>query len=211
MPLWLPPNYEETIERDGIVRPDTTAQKLARLKPVFDPVHGTVSAGNSSPLTDGASALLLMEESQAKALGYTPLAAIRAWAFVGIDPAWQLLMGPAVAIPKALDKAGLVLGDLDLLDMHEAFSVQVLSNVQALGSQSFAKKRLGRAEALGELEDERINIYGGSVALGHPFAATGARQLLTMARELDRRGGGMATVSQCAAGGLGAAMVLEGC
>ncbi|MFW5878981.1 MAG: acetyl-CoA C-acyltransferase, partial [Myxococcota bacterium] len=126
-----------------------------------------------------------------------------------LDPAWQLLMGPSFATPKALDKVGMKLSDIDLIDMHEAFSAQMLSNMQAFASKEWAKKWLGRDEAIGEIPPDKLNIYGGSISLGHPFAATGARQALTMARELKRRGGGTALVTQCAAGGLGAAVILE--
>jgi len=209
MPFPLPPRYRDTIERDTIPRTDSTPEKLASLKPVFDRKYGSVTAANSSPLTDGASAVLLMAEETAKALGYTPRAFIRSYAFAALDPNWQLLMGPAIATPIALDRAGMRLSDIDIVDMHEAFAAQVLSNVQAFASTSFAEERLGRSEAIGEIDEAAFNIYGGSIALGHPFGATGARQLLTMANELDRRGGGTALVTQCAAGGLGAAVVLE--
>jgi acetyl-CoA acyltransferase len=209
MHLAVPPKYKDVVDKDGLVRPDTTVEKLASLKPVFDRKYGTVTAGNSSPLTDGASALILMDEKKAKSLGYTPLAYVRSWAFAALDPAWQLLMGPSFATPKALDRAGLKMKDVDLVDMHEAFASQMLSNLQAFESKAWAKKWLNRDEAIGEVPDEKLNIYGGSISVGHPFAATGARQILSMARELDRRGGGTALVTQCAAGGLGAAMVLE--
>lgn len=209
MPYPMPPRYTDTIERDTIPRADTSLDKLAKLRPVFDRKYGTVTAANASPLTDGASALLLMDESVAKALGYQPKAFLRSYAFSALDPNWQLLMGPALAAPIALDRAGMKLEDLDLIDMHEAFSAQVLSNVQALASASFARQRLGRDKAVGEIDDAKFNIYGGSIALGHPFGATGARQLMTMANELDRRGSGTALVTQCAAGGLGAAVILE--
>jgi acetyl-CoA acyltransferase len=209
MPYPIPPGYRSTVERDTIPRADTNMEKLAKLRPVFDRKYGSVTAANASPLTDGASALLLMDESVAKALGYEPLAYLKSYAFSALDPNWQLLMGPALATPVALDRAGMTLNDLDLIDMHEAFSAQVLSNVQALASDSFARERLGRDSAVGEIDDAKFNIYGGSISLGHPFGATGARQLLTMANELDRRGGGTALVTQCAAGGLGAAVILE--
>jgi len=211
MALPIPPSYRETAEKDGLVRPDTTLERLASLRPVFDRQHGTLTAGNSSPLTDGASALLVMSEEKAKALGYEPLAFVKSWAFAGLDAAWQLLMGPSFAVPKALDRAGMTLADLDLIDIHEAFAAQVLSNLQAWGSKAFAAEHLGRSEAIGEVdpEDPRLNLYGGSIAIGHPFAATGARQALTMARELQRRGSGTALITQCAAGGLGAALILE--
>jgi acetyl-CoA acyltransferase len=209
MPLPLPPRYDETVARDTIPRADTTPEKLAGLRPVFDRKYGTVTAANSSPLTDGAAAVLLMAEETAAALGYEPRAFIRSYAFAALDPNWQLLMGPSIATPIALDRAGMVLSDLDLIDMHEAFAAQVLSNVRAFASREFAREHLGRDEAIGEIDEESFNIYGGSISIGHPFGATGARQLVTMANELHRRGGGTALVTQCAAGGLGAAVILE--
>ena len=209
MPLPLPPRYDSTVERDTIPRGDSTAEKMATLKPVFDRKYGSVTAASASPLTDGASAVVLMAEETAKALGYEPRAFVKSYGFAALDPNWQLLMGPALATPIALDRAGMTLADLDLVDMHEAFAAQVLSNVQAFASKDFARERLGRDEAIGEIDEESFNIYGGSISLGHPFAATGARQIMTMANELDRRGGGTALVTQCAAGGLGAAVILE--
>jgi acetyl-CoA acyltransferase len=209
MAVPVPPKLEKVVEKDGFVRGDTSLEKLGQLKPAFDRRYGTITAGTSSPLTDGASALVLMSEEKAKALGYKPLAFVKAWGFAGLDPGWQMLMGPSFATPIALDRAGMKLEDLDLIDMHEAFAAQVLSNLQAFASATWAKEHLGRSEAIGEVAEEKLNIYGGSIALGHPFAATGARQILTMARELDRRGGGTALVTQCAAGGLGGALILE--
>jgi acetyl-CoA acyltransferase len=209
MPYRLPPKFTNTIERDTIPRGDSTLEKLASLKPVFDRRYGSVTAANSSPLTDGASAVLLMEESVAKTLGYEPLAYIRSYAFAALDPNWQLLMGPAISTPIALDRAGMTLDDIDVIDMHEAFAAQVLSNVQAFESDAFARERLDRDKAIGQIDPSKFNLYGGSISLGHPFGATGARQIMTMANELDRRGGGTALVTQCAAGGLGAAIVLE--
>jgi acetyl-CoA acyltransferase len=203
------PGYDEVISKDGLVRESSSLERLGRLRPVFDRRHGTVTAGNSSPLTDGAAALVVMEEATAKRLGFEPKAFVKSWAFAGLDPAWQLLMGPAFASPVALDRAGLTLDQVDLVDMHEAFAAQMLSNLQAFKSKEWAEKHLGRDKPLGEVPDEKLNIHGGSISLGHPFAATGARQALTMANELKRRGGGTALVTQCAAGGLGAAVVLE--
>jgi acetyl-CoA acyltransferase len=181
---------------------------LAKLKPVFHD-WGTVTAGNASPLTDGAAAVLLMSEEKARALGLTPLAAFRSWAYVGVDPADQLLMGPALAMPKALDRAGLSLAEIDLVDMHEAFAAQVLSVLKMLGSRAFAQSRLGREQAVGEVDPARLNVHGGSIALGHPFGATGARMVLTMANELHQTGKRTALIGICAAGGLGAGAVLE--
>jgi acetyl-CoA acyltransferase len=209
MPYPIAPGYKETIEQDNIPRTDSTTERLAELRPVFDKKYGTVTAANASPLTDGASAMMLMDESVAEALGFEPKAYLRSYAFAAIDPNWQLLMGPAFAAPIALDKAGMTLADIDVIDMHEAFAAQVLSNVQAFESDAFAQKYLGRDKAIGTIDMEKFNLYGGSISIGHPFAATGVRQIMTMANELERRGGGTALVTQCAAGGLGAAVVLE--
>ncbi|GMQ86270.1 MAG: acetyl-CoA C-acyltransferase FadI [Acidimicrobiia bacterium] len=209
MAFHVGPDYRVTVDRDTIPRADTSLEKLAELKPVFDRKYGSVTAGNSSPLTDGASALLLMDTKVAHKLGFVPKAFLRSWGFAALDPNWQLLMGPSFATPIALDKAGLTLGDIDVIDMHEAFAAQVLSNTQAFASDEWAKKRLGRDKAIGKIPDDKFNLYGGSISLGHPFAATGARQILTMANELVRRDTGTALVTQCAAGGIGAAVVLE--
>ncbi len=198
----------KTVSADTLVRADTNAEKLAKLRPVFAK-NGTLTAGNSSPLTDGASAVLLMSEEKAKSLGYTPLAAFRSWSYVGVDPTDQLLMGPAIAMPKALDRAGLSLGDMDYVDIHEAFAAQVLSVLKMLASDAFAEARLGREKAVGEVDPARLNVHGGSVAIGHPFGATGARMVTTMANELAQTDKRFALLGLCAAGGLGAAAVME--
>lgn len=196
------------VHADGLVRADTSVEKLGKLRPVFAK-DGTLTAGNSSPLTDGGAAVLLMSEAKAKALGLKPLAAFKSWAYSGVDPADQLLMGPALAIPKALDRAGLTLADIDLVDMHEAFAAQVLSVLKMLASDAFARARLGRDAAVGTVDVDRMNVHGGSLALGHPFGATGARMVTTMANELALSGKRTALLGLCAAGGLGAAAVLE--
>ena len=204
-----PPSFDRPIARDNVPRRDSSLEAYAKLRPVFDPAHGTVTAGNASPLTDGASALLLMKESKAKALGYSPLGYLRSWAYAALDPDDGLLMGPAYATPLALERAGLSLADMDLVDMHEAFAAQVLCNKRAFASRRFAEEKLGRSAAIGEIDDERFNVHGGSIALGHPFAATGARMMHTVLRELRRRGGQFGLATACAAGGLGASVVLE--
>jgi len=196
------------VHTDTIVRGDTSVEKLAKLRPVFAK-DGTLTAGNSTPLTDGASAVLLASEDKARALGLTPLAAVKSWSYVGVDPADQLLMGPAIAMPRALDRAGLTLGEVDLVDLHEAFAAQVLSVLKMLGSTAFARARLGRDHAIGEIDPARLNVHGGSIAIGHPFGATGARMVTTMANELHATGKRTALLGICAAGGLGAAAVLE--
>ena len=208
MPVFVPPSYE-AFDEDNLVRKDSEPEAYAKLNPAFDKRHGTVTAGNSSPLTDGASALLLMSEKKAKSLGLTPLGYLRSYAFAAVDPSEQLLMGPAFAAPLALDRAELKLKNMDLIDLHEAFAAQVLSNVQAFESDTFAQQKLGRDKRLGKVDWEKLNVNGGSIALGHPFAATGARQISQTLRELRRRGGQFGLCTACAAGGLGAAMVLE--
>lgn len=197
------------VSQDNLVRHDSSLEGYASLRPAFDKKYGTVTAGNSSPLTDGAAALLLMSEEKARALGFSPLGFIRSYAFAALDPGGQLLMGPSYATPIALGRAGLSLSEIDLLDMHEAFAAQVLSNTQAFESKKFAQEKLGRSEAIGEINWDRFNVTGGSLALGHPFAATGARQIHQALRELKRRGGQFALCTACAAGGLGAALILE--
>lgn len=203
------PSFDRPITEDNLVRHDSTMASYEKLKPAFDRKFGTVTAGNSSALTDGASALLVMSESKAKALGYKPLGYLRSWAYAALDPAGWMLMGPSYASPLALDRAGVKLSDIDLIDMHEAFAGQVLSNTQAWESDAFAKDKLGRSEKLGTIDWSKFNVTGGSIAIGHPFAATGARQITQTLRELGRRKGGLALITACAAGGIGAAMVLE--
>lgn len=194
---------------DNNVRKDSELSGYAKLKPAFDRKYGTVTAATSSALTDGASALMLMREDVAKAEGLTPLGFIKSYAFAALDPRGQLLMGPSYATPKALDRAGIELSDLDLIDMHEAFAAQVLSNTQAFESAAWAKEHLNRSKAIGQIDWSKMNVTGGSIAIGHPFAATGARQITQTLRELARRGGNLALVTACAAGGIGAAIVLE--
>jgi acetyl-CoA acyltransferase len=193
---------------DNGIRADSSLEALAKLKPVFDRRYGTVTAGNSSPLTDGAAAVLLMAEEKAAALGYEPLAFIRSWAVAAVDPGWQLLMGPALAVPRALERAGIGWSDIGLLEIHEAFAAQVLSNVQAWGSRAWAE-RLGLPGPLGEVDWARTNVMGGSIAIGHPFGATGARIVTTLANEMKRRDVQFGLLSICAQGGMGYAMVLE--
>lgn len=208
MHVVVPPRYEKVADKDNIVREDTSVEALGQLKPVFDRKYGTITAGNSSPLTDGAAALLLMSEERAKALGLQPLGYLRAHAYAATDPADQLLQGPAYAVPLALKRAGMRLQDIDLVEMHEAFGAQVASNLQALASPQFAAKA-GWSEPVGEVDRERLNVSGGSIALGHPFAATGARILSQALHELKRLNKNTVLCTACAAGGLGAAVVLE--
>jgi acetyl-CoA acyltransferase len=207
MPVWPPPKFEPLAADNGI-REDTTIEKLRELKPVFDRRYGTVTAGNASPLTDGAAAVVLMSEEKAKAMGVVPMAYIRSYAYAALDPGEQLLMAPVLAAPIALARAGLTLQDIDLVEMHEAFASQVLSNLRGLDSDEWAA-RAGVRQPVGEVDRARLNVMGGSIAIGHPFGATGARITTTLVNELGRRGGQFGLMTVCAAGGLGFAMVIE--
>ena len=205
----LVPHSGVAVTRDNGVRADANLEEMAKLRPAFDRRYGTVTAANSSPLTDGAAAVLLMSEEAAGALGFEPLAFIRSYAVAALDPGDQLLMGPAYAVPKALDRAGIVWKELGLVEMHEAFASQVLSNIQAFESRQWAQEHLGRSEAIGEVDWDTLNVMGGSIAIGHPFGATGARITLTLANEMKRRDVQFGLISVCAQGGMGFAMVLE--
>ncbi|MFP4475603.1 MAG: acetyl-CoA C-acyltransferase [Desulfatibacillaceae bacterium] len=197
-----------TIYADNIIRGDTTVEKLARLKPAFAE-GGTLTAGNSSSLTDGGSAVLLMSEEKARALGFTPLAAIPAWSYDAVDPWDQLLIGPALSMPRAALKAGMTASDFDLVDIHEAFAAQVLSVLKMLGNDAFCRERLGLEGKFADFAPGDINVHGGSVALGHPFAATGTRMITTVANELAQTGKGTALLGVCAGGALSAGLVME--
>jgi acetyl-CoA acyltransferase len=199
---------DEIVASDNGIRADSSLEALANLKPVFDRRYGSVTAGNSSPLTDGAAVVLLMPDDKARALGYAPLAYLRSYAVSAVDPSWQLLMGPAYAVPRALERAGIAWGDLGLVEIHEAFAAQVLSNVQAWASREWAE-RLGLPGPVGEVDWDRTNVMGGSIAIGHPFGATGARLATTLANEMRRRDLQFGLISICAQGGMGLAMVLE--
>jgi acetyl-CoA acyltransferase len=208
-PVYVPPDFEKVITKDNGIRTDTTPEKLEMLRPAFDRKHGSVTAGNSSPLTDGASALVLMRDDLATAEGIEPLGYVRSWAWTALDPAGQLLQGPAYAAPLALDRAGLSMRDIGLMEMHEAFAAQVLSNLQALSSKKFAEQELGRSEAVGHPDIDRINVMGGSLSIGHPFGATGGRITITLLNEMARRDVEFGLITVCAAGGMGFAMVVE--
>ena len=205
---YVPPKYETVLATDNGIRDDTNIDQLAALKPVFDRKYGTVTAGNSSPLTDGAAAVLLMSEDRARALGYAPMGFVRSYAYAALDPGEQLLQAPVLAAPVALRRAGLSLRDIDLVEMHEAFAAQVLSNLRGFESKAWAE-RAGFSEPVGEVDRARLNVMGGSIAIGHPFGATGSRITTTLLNELGRRGGQFGLMTVCAAGGMGFAMVVE--
>jgi acetyl-CoA acyltransferase len=205
---YAPPRYEQFLAADNGIREDTSYEQLAALKPVFDRRYGSVTAGNASPLTDGAAAVLLMSVEKAAALGYAPMGFIRAYAYAALDPGEQLLQAPVLAAPVALQRAGLTLRHMDLVEMHEAFAAQVLSNLKGFESHEWAQ-RAGFDEPVGEVDQSRLNVMGGSIAIGHPFGATGARITTTLLNELARRDGQFGLMTVCAAGGMGFAMVVE--
>ena len=208
MPVYVPPRFDSVVTSDNGVRSDTSYERLSALKPVFDRRYGSVTAGNASPLTDGGACVLLMSEEKAAALGYAPLGFIRSYAYAALDPGEQLLQAPVLAAPVALHRAGLTLKDIDLVEMHEAFAAQVLSNLRGLESRAWAE-RAGFSEPVGAVDQARLNVMGGSIAIGHPFGATGARITVTLLNELARRGGQFGLMTVCAAGGMGFAMVVE--
>ncbi|MEE9228512.1 MAG: acetyl-CoA C-acyltransferase [Acidimicrobiia bacterium] len=191
------------LDYDPIIRPDTSMEQLAKLKPVFDPTPtGTLTAGNSSPLTDGAASVVLMAEARARVEGVEPLAFIKDMEFVGIDPADGLLMGPGVAVPRLLRRNGLELDDMDIVEMHEAFGGQVASNLAAW-------EQGWKEPPIGKLDRTKLNPLGSSISVGHPFAATGARIITTLANEMARRDVRYGLVSICGAGATAAALILE--
>ncbi len=191
------------VDQDTLIRPDTTLERLAALKPIFDrSPSGTITAGSSSPLTDGASAVILTSESRAKSEGMVPLAYIRDVEFAAIDPDDGLLMAPAVAVPRLLARNDLALKDMDIVEMHEAFAGQVACNLKAWAEG-------WKEAAIGDVDTEKLNPLGSSIAVGHPFGATGIRILLTLANELKRRDARYGLISVCGAGATAAAMILE--
>jgi acetyl-CoA acyltransferase len=199
----------KVIDRDNNVRGDTSLEKLSSLKPVFYK-DGTITAGNASPLTDGAAACLLMRESKARELRMQPLGVVRGYAAAAVDIKKEpLLIGPAFALPRALKQAGVTWDQIDLIEMHEAFAAQVLATVRAIESKEWAKEKLGLDKAIGQVDMSRLNVNGGSIPLGHPFGATGVRVALQALVELRARKKNLGLITVCAAGGLGIAMVVE--
>ncbi len=208
MPVYVPPRFESVVTSDNGIRADTSFEALSVLKPVFDRKYGSVTAGNASPLTDGGACVLLMSEEKARSLGYEPMGFIRSYAYAALDPGEQLLQAPVLAAPVALARAGLQLRDMDLVEMHEAFAAQVLSNLRGFESKEWAE-RAGFSQPVGEVDLSKLNVMGGSIAIGHPFGATGSRIMVTLLNELKRREGEFGLMTVCAAGGMGSAMVVE--
>ena len=208
VPVYLPPKFKTSVKEDVGPRENQKSEDLARLRPVFDRRNGSVTAGNTSPLTDGAGVLLIMNEEKARAMGYKALGAIRSYAYAGLDPA-RMGLGPSFSTPIALDRAGMKLSDIQLIEINEAFAAQVIANERAFSSKKFASDQLGRSEAIGEIDRSLLNVNGGAIALGHPLGATGARLMLTILYELRRRDLSIGLVTLCVGGGQGAAYVVE--
>lgn len=202
------PGRAETVTADNGIRV-SSMQQMAKLKPAFVKPHGTVTAANASFLTDGGSACLIMSEEKALAMGYKPKAYLRDFVYTSQDPKDQLLLGPAYATPKVLEKAGLKLEDIDVFEIHEAFAGQVLANLKALDSDWFAQNYMGRTSKVGVPPMEKLNTWGGSLSIGHPFGATGVRLVTTAANRLLKEGGQYGLVAACAAGGLGHGILVE--
>ena len=201
------------VKRDGLLRGDTSIEKLSKLKTAFDrSSEGTLTAGNSSPLTDGASALVLASEAEAKRRGLPILAYLQDVEVAAVDYVKGeegLLMAPAYAVHRLLKRNGLKLQDFDLYEIHEAFAAQVLCTLKAWESPEFCRERLGESAPLGSIDRAKLNVKGGSVALGHPFAATGTRIVASLAKSLKERGGGRGLISICTAGGMGVTAIIE--
>ena len=208
VPAFVPPRFKE-VARDNGVRGDTTMEKMAKLRPAFDRRFGTITAGNASYLTDGGSAVLVASEEGLRKLGMEPSAVLRASAVAALDPLEELLLGPAVTMPRALDAAHLELGDIEVVELHEAFAAQVLAVLKLLDDNDFCRQRLGREERLGAVDRGRLNAWGGSLSLGHPFGATGARQITNCCHRLEAEDARYGLVAACAAGAIGIGLVFE--
>ena len=199
----------KTISKDNTFRADSTVEKISKLRPAFDKKNGTLTAANSSILTDGAAVVLLMSEEKALEMGLTPLATVEEYTFTARSPKDELLLGPAYSTPIILDAAGLSISDIGVFEYHEAFAAQLLANLKMLNSDKFAQEKLNKSKAIGEIPLDKLNIHGGSLALGHPFGATGARLMTTAVNRLHREDQEFAMLAACAAGGHGHAMLLK--
>ncbi len=209
IPVWPSPSFTRCLDKDNIIRPDSTLEALSQLRPAFDRKYGTITAGNASTLTDGAAAVIIADEAYAKSLGLKPKAKIRDMLFVGVNPYEQLLIGPALTIPMILMRNKLGINDIDLFEVHEAFAAQVLSCLRSMESADFCSRHLGLTKAFGAIPEDKINVNGGAIAIGHPFGATGARLVLSMTNELENRSAKFGVIAICAAGGMSGAMLIE--
>lgn len=208
VPIPIPPKFDKMAEDDNGFREGQSMEALGKLKTVFDRANGTVTAGNASQITDGAAMVLVMSAEKAKELGYEPLGKIRSFAFAGLDPK-RMGLGPAYSTPMALDKAGLSLKDIQLVEINEAFAAQVIANLRILESDELTKQYLGRDKAVGTIAPEILNVNGGAIALGHPVGASATRLVITLLKEMNRRDLNLGLATLCVGGGQGAAFVLE--
>ncbi len=208
IPIWPSPKYNVCVDKDNIVRADTSLEAMANLKPAFDKKYGSLTAANSSSLTDGASITLIGDDARVRSLGLKPKAIIRDSVFVAVNPYEQLLIGPAIAIPLLLKKNNLKVSDIDLFEIHEAFAAQVLSCIRSMESDGFMDKYFGE-KGIGAFPMDRLNVNGGAIAIGHPFGATGARLATTLANELIRSDKQFGVIAICAAGAMAGAMLIE--
>ena len=209
VPVWAPPKFQACVDKDNLIRGDTSLEALAKLRPAFDKRYGTITAGNASALTDGAAACLIADEGFAKSLGLKAKALVRDVLFVGVNPHDQLLIGPAIAIPMLLKRNGISLKDVDLFEIHEAFAAQVLSCIKSMDSAKFCEEYFGANKAFGLVPDDKLNVNGGALAIGHPFGATGARLITSLTNTLVRKNKNLGVISICAQGGIAGAMLLE--
>ncbi|MFK7872867.1 MAG: acetyl-CoA C-acyltransferase [Oligoflexales bacterium] len=209
IPVWPAPKYNECVKSDNIIRKDTSIEAMGQLKTVFEKPYGSLTAGNSSPLTDGAAVSIIADEERALSLGLKPIARILDFDFVGVDPNDQLLIGPAITVPRLLQRNGMTLGDIDRFEIHEAFAAQTLSCIRSMASSIFCEKHLGMSQAFGELPMDKLNVNGGALAIGHPFAATGSRLMNTLALELQRSDSELGVIGICAAGGMAGSLLIE--
>lgn len=207
-PVFLPPDFKKIVSNDVGPRESQTMEQLGKLKPFFDRKYGSITVGNACPITDGAAMVLIASREKARALGLKPRAKILSYAFAGLEPE-RMGLGPAYSTPIALKRAGLNLKDMDLVELNEAFAAQVIACQNAMASKKFAQEKLGLSEAVGEVDDGKLNVNGGAIALGHPVGATGTRLVVTLMNELERQNKRLGLATLCIGGGQGGAMVIE--
>ncbi|RME17558.1 MAG: thiolase family protein [Bdellovibrio sp.] len=208
IPVFVPPKYKKIVDQDIGPRENQSLEKLRKLRPFFDKKYGTITAGNSCPITDGAAMVLMMSRKKAQQLGYKPLVRVRSYAFAGLEPE-RMGLGPVYSTPLALKRAGLSMKDIGLIELNEAFAAQVLACEKAFASKKFAQEKLGLQEAVGEIDREKLNVNGGAIALGHPVGATGTRLVLTLMKEMQRRDVEFGLATLCIGGGQGGSVILE--
>ncbi len=208
VPVYLPPSYKKVVDEDNGIRKGQNMEALAKLRPVFDRKFGTVTAGNASQITDGASFVLVMSEEKAKTLGYDILGYVRGFGFAGLDPE-RMGLGPVFSTPVALKHAGLTMKDMQQIEINEAFAAQVIANERAFASKKFANEALNQSEAIGEIDRNKLNVNGGAIALGHPVGSSATRLVLTLLKDMKRKNLQFGLATLCIGGGQGGAMVVE--